>query len=263
MGNKKLKLIAIFGLSAITLMTGTLKAMSTIANKNAYVDSYKPPCFKHSNGGTYCNGNWGTYFYDDNTQKFWMYLTRVNSQGLIIDTKMVEYIPSTKKINWSTVPQPSVAFSAMTAVNNAIAGQPGLYSVNTIKTVEQMKTGMQKTQAKVKQAEQAKSLAETKKKEKKKIKLQNALLKAKEAGTLPSCKKLYWKLQLNPLNLYSEANPEPFKDIEGTEKTYCQLKDGSPTMLQFQDATSSTTGAKYRELKLIDFTGKTKYYPWN
>lgn len=268
----KVKILLSISMIATSLVLATNESLAlTVANQSRYTDTYVSPCFTYSNGARFCNGNAGTYFYDKETQKFWMYLTRINRYREIIETKWVEYNPTTKKINWNAQLQPSIAFAAMEAVNKTIAGQEGLISVHApAKTVAQMKAAEQKAIQKAKQAEeQAKKAeqdrvaAELKAKENAKLKHQQALLKAKEAGTLPSCKKLYWKTRLDPLNIPTESNPDPLKEIEGTEYTYCQMKDGSTSMLQFQEGTDSVTGAKYRKLKLMDFTGKRKYYSWN
>jgi len=52
-----------------------------------------------------------------------------------------------------------------------------------------------------------------------------------------------WKYSFSPKYLYTETNPQPYKDVEGTEQSYCSLKDGSTAMLQFEDHKNSQTGA--------------------
>lgn len=152
----KIKLFLSIGMIATSLMISTNESLSvTVANQSRYTDTYVSPCFTYSNGAKYCNGNAGCYFYDKGTQKFWMYLTRVNRYNQIIDTKWVEYNPTTKRINWNAQFQPSIAFAAAEAVNRTIAGQEGLISVHApAKTVAQMKAAEQKAIQKAKQAEE-------------------------------------------------------------------------------------------------------------
>jgi hypothetical protein len=87
-----------------------------------------------------------------------------------------------------------------------------------------------------------------------KDKLREDLLKAAEERKLPSCKALYWK---------SAGFSSDYKrSIENTPKAYCTLKDGTPIPAQFKDVTSET-GETIKLMKMLDFTGTTKYYPWD
>lgn len=237
-----------------------LLCVSSAAQAN---DTYVAPCFNNPNGHKYCNASNGYYFYDASSNKFWMALTTINSNHIIIDRKYAEYNPKTKTVNWKTPVTQSVQLAYIMAMSSAVAGQGGLISVNSpAKTPAQMKAEEQKKRVNARKAEEAKKAEETKQKELTKLNHRKALEKKKEEGSLISCKKLYWKYSLNPLYIFSVQNPEPFKNIEGTEKTYCQLKDGTTSMLQFEEK-QSAEGYQYRGLKLMDFTGKTKYYPWN
>ena len=236
-------------------------------------DGYSAPCSKAPNGKKYCNSIGGYYFYDEQSNKFWMPMNAINSNGIIISRTFANYIPQTKTINWKAN-STGIEYIFLMKTSGAVGGQNNFISVNsTPKTPEQYKAELQKKEAALKKAQAAKEAAlkkaqeekeaaEKKKAQEAKIALQKNLEQLKSEGKLPTCKKLYWKYTINPLYLYSIQTPEPFKDIEGTEKTYCTLKDGTATMLQFEDKQSSE-GATYRGPMLMDFTGKTKYYPWD
>ncbi len=245
----------IFGLSLNNVFA------NNVANSSPYGDTYVKPCYKAPNGATYCNGIAGTYVFDDGTNKFWMPLNRINSNNIIIDRKLVEYDPKTKSVNWNSVPGFSVAVTMTEAVSAAIGGQGAnyFYSVNSMpKTAEQIKAEKKNKELAKQKAIQDENKRKQKAQEQAKLAHQTALTKAMNDGTLISCKKLYWKLL--PLGL---AFTETFSDFDGTEKSYCYLKDGSTAMLQFEERVNSETGNKYKVPKLMDFTGKTKYYPWN
>ena len=226
------------------------------ANANYFKD-YLEPCYT-INGTKYCNANGGSYFYHANN--FWMCLNRINNNGYIIDQIYVQYNPQTKKIG-----------EIITKTNNALIGftleMAQMEATVKNQTINVNAPAQTAAEYKTKLEQQEKQAAEKAKKKAaeeaaaKAIVHQKALTAALNAGTLPSCKKLYWKYLL--LYTYSVSNPEPFKNIEGTELTYCKLKDNSTAMLQFKDTIDNQTGAKYRGLSLMDFTGKTKYYPWN
>ena len=277
---KKFSIIAI--LCMIVLFSYHLKA-------DAHNNGYSTPCYTIQ-GGKYCNACGGTYFFAGD--KFWMCLNKVNNNGYIIDRIYAQYNPQTKKlgkiITSNSNPEDLVIGSMLelTLLQSFISGKNIKVSAPA-QTVEQYKDKLEKQKAayeanRKKQEEQTAAAAKKKAEEeaataKKKAeeeaaakakaiqdikeKHQKALTVAFNAGTLPSCKKLYWKYLL--LYVYSPSNPEPFKNIEGTELSYCKLKDNSTAMLQFKDTIDIQTGAKYRGLKLMDFTGKTKYYPWN
>lgn len=262
---KKINIIIVFLLvTAITIYCGKAFAVA-IANSNPYNDSYSAPCYINPNSLKYCNGSYGNYFFDEGTGKFWMYLTRINPRtNYILDYTYAEYNPATKKVNWNTPIQMSVHLSKMMAISAALGGQKYFYSVNgPVKTVAQIKAEKQREIENAKKAKQAKIEAEQKRLEKIKIEHQQALTKAKEDGTLPTCKKLYWKMYFSLDYVYSYDNPQPYKNVEGTSMSYCQMKDGSTAMLEFADTKDVQSGNTYRAPKLMDFTGKTKYYPWN
>ncbi|MBR1942770.1 hypothetical protein IJ843_03430 [bacterium] len=201
-----------------------------------------------------------------------MYLTRVNANYIIIDTKYLEYNPISKTVNWNSKRTPSVMFSNMEAVHRAIAGQYNkavqgesylIHVSQPAKTIAQYQAECKKQAEAIKLAKQKANEAKMEAIKNEKKKHQEALTAAQQAGTLTSCKKMYWKYSFNPNYLYTETNPQPFKDVEGTGQSYCSLKDGSTAMLQFEDHKDSQSGAIYRAPKLMDFTGKTKYYPWD
>lgn len=239
-------------------------------------DGYSAPCSTAPNGYKYCNAIGGYYFYDEGTNKFWMPMNAVNSKGIIVSRTYAQYNAKTKAIIWTTI-DPFVEMSFLASSSAYVAGQGGWISVKSApKTPEQYKADLQKEQerreqerkkqeqAKIeaaKKAEQAKIEAERKWAENNRSAIQSRLEELKEKGELPSCKKLYWKYTVNPMYMYSENYPEPFKGVEKSEKSYCLLKNGTPTLLQFEDK-KSTEGKIYRGLKLMDFTGKTKYYPY-
>jgi len=256
---------------------------------DAHNNGYSAPCFTVQ-GAKYCNASGGTYFYAENN--FYMCLNRVNNNGYIIDRIYAQYNPQTKTLgkiitkNSSYSDVLKAGLVEMAHVQAFISGQNIKVSASA-QTVAQYKAKLEKQQAanaayRKKQEEQAAAAAKKKAEEdelaaKKKAeeeaaakakaiqdtkeKHQKALTAALNSGTLPSCKKLYWKYSL--LYVYSASNPEPFKNIEGTDLSYCKLKDDSTAMLQFKDTVDYKTGSKYRGLDLMDFTGKTKYYPWN
>ncbi len=139
---------------------------TSLVYAGALDNGYSAPCSVNA-GRKYCNAVGGYYFYDESTNKFWMPMNAVNSNGVIIDRKIVNYIPKTKAFNWQIPSTQMVYYSFIMNTSNAVAGQGGFISVNAPpKTPEQCKAELQKKRAASKQnaaktSQQAKPKTET------------------------------------------------------------------------------------------------------